>query len=246
MSQGSKLKAFALGAGLTASALGLYALAATLNTFAPGDVVSSSKINENFTNLNTDITTLNAKFPVATANLADNAVATAKIADGAVSTAKIADGAVTAAKTADEPGFNRNYVFPSGLAGIPTTAGAITNVTLDAPAAGFAVVTATFQFVSTHTTGTRDESVFKLSKTAGDVDGANDPIMLVIVPAAYPTTGTQEAVIPTTITNTFAVVKGANTINLNGKANRDGLLINRVNLTAVYVPTRYGTGSTVN
>lgn len=51
----SNLKSFALGFGIAISALGLYALAATLNTFASGDVVSSSKINENFTNLNTDV-----------------------------------------------------------------------------------------------------------------------------------------------------------------------------------------------
>ena len=49
----SNLKSFAFGFGIAISALGLYALAATLNTFKAGDVVSSSKINENFANLNT-------------------------------------------------------------------------------------------------------------------------------------------------------------------------------------------------
>jgi hypothetical protein len=212
----SNLKSFALGFGIAISALGLYALAATLNTFASGDVVSASKINDNFTNLNTDVAAVNAKFPVAAANVVD------------------------------EPGFNRNYAFPGGLAGIPTTAGAITNVTLEAPAAGFAIVTATFQFVVQHTNGTQDIGSFKLSKTAGDVDASTDPIAAVSIPASYPTTAAQEVVIPVTITNTFTVVKGTNTFNLNGLASHNGLLINRINLTTLYVPTRYGTGSAVN
>jgi hypothetical protein len=49
----SNLKSFALGFGIAISALGIYALAATLTTFKAGDVVSSSKINDNFAALNT-------------------------------------------------------------------------------------------------------------------------------------------------------------------------------------------------
>ncbi len=44
----SNLKSFALGFGIAISALGLYALAATLTTFKPGDVVSAQLINDNF------------------------------------------------------------------------------------------------------------------------------------------------------------------------------------------------------
>lgn len=51
----SNLKSFALGFGIAIAALGLYALAATLTTFKAGDVVSAQLINDNFTNLNTDV-----------------------------------------------------------------------------------------------------------------------------------------------------------------------------------------------
>ena len=215
----SNLKSFALGFGIAISALGLYALAATLTTFKAGDVVSAQLINDNFTNLNADVATLNTKVTE------------------------------TAAKVTDAPGFNKAFVFPSnldgGLVGIPTTAGAITNVTLDAPAAGFVVVTVNLQFVATHTTGTGDQAVFKLSKTAGDVDNATDPVATARVPAANPTTAFRELTIPVTLTNTFAVTKGTNTININAVGNRAGLLMGEVSLNAVYVPTRYGTGSDV-
>jgi hypothetical protein len=49
----SNLKSFALGFGIAISALGLYALAATLTTFKAGDVVSAQLINDNFAALNT-------------------------------------------------------------------------------------------------------------------------------------------------------------------------------------------------
>ena len=151
----------------------------------------------------------------------------------------------TAAKVTDAPGFNKSYVFPAGLVGIPITGGAITNVTLEAPAAGFVVVTVNLQFVTTHTTGTGDRATFKLSKTAGDVDVSTDPVATAQVPAANPTTENAEINIPVTLTNTFAVIKGTNTININAVGNRAGLLMHRVSLNAVYVPKRYGTGSDV-
>jgi hypothetical protein len=62
----SNLKSFALGFGIAISALGLYALAATLNTFKAGDVVSAQLINDNFTNLNADVAA--ASTAAATAN----------------------------------------------------------------------------------------------------------------------------------------------------------------------------------
>jgi hypothetical protein len=62
----SNLKSFALGFGIAISALGLYALAATLTTFKAGDVVSAQLINDNFTNLNTDVAA--ASTAAATAN----------------------------------------------------------------------------------------------------------------------------------------------------------------------------------
>ena len=44
----SNLRAFALGFGIAITALGIYALAATLTTFKAGDVISAQLINDNF------------------------------------------------------------------------------------------------------------------------------------------------------------------------------------------------------
>ena len=51
--------------------------------------------------LRDDVDALEAKFPLATSDLADGSVTTAKLADGAVTTPKLADSAVTTDKLAD-------------------------------------------------------------------------------------------------------------------------------------------------
>lgn len=53
------LKSFALGVSITLAALGVYALAVNLpNTFAAGDVISASKMNENFVALKSSVDSL--------------------------------------------------------------------------------------------------------------------------------------------------------------------------------------------
>ena len=230
------LKSFALGAGLAISALGIYAVAAALNTFASGDVVSSSKINANFAGLNADVAAVNAKFPVATADLADSAV----------STAKIANGAVTAAKVADEPGFNTISTAAGGALAISGTPTSTASITLTAPAAGFAMVTANFNWLANHTTGTNSTADFSLSKTVNAL-GTLASAQRVIIPGSQPTSSTLNFQQSVALSEVFAVTTGDNTFFLNTQVvNGAGQFIGQVKMTVIYLPTRYGTGATVN
>jgi hypothetical protein len=65
------LKSFALGISVAISALGIYALAMSIpNTFSAGTSISSGQVNANFAAVKTAVDALEAKFPVAAANLA--------------------------------------------------------------------------------------------------------------------------------------------------------------------------------
>ena len=63
---------------------------------------------------------LEGKFPVDSADIADNAITSAKIADGAIATADIADGAVTSAKIED-----------GAVTGAKLASGAVTQTTIE-------------------------------------------------------------------------------------------------------------------
>jgi hypothetical protein len=210
----SNLKSFALGFGIAISALGLYALAATLTTFKAGDVVSAQLINDNFTNLNADVAALNTKVTE------------------------------TAAKVTDAPGFNSTFLAASS--NLSTTAESKTSITLDAPAAGFAVVTANFVWLAQPTNGFNYSARFNLSKTAGDMGSAPTGAQL---SATLPTAGGDNQYFqPISMTEVFTVTSGPNTFHLNtlwtgGTVARG---IQTIKLTAIYLPTRYGTGATVN
>ena len=214
------LKSFVLGAGIAISALGLYALAATLTTFNAGDVVSASKINDNFANLNADIATantgvssLNAKFPV------------------------------KASDQADEPGFNTVSAASGAALAITGTNTSRVSITLAAPANGFAIVTANFNWLANHTTGTDSTADFGLEKTGGVFTGLASQQRLVIN-GSVPTGFNQQSV---ALSEVFAVTQGDNTFHLNTKVLvGSGQSIGQVKMTVLFVPTRYGTGATVN
>jgi hypothetical protein len=211
----SNLKSFALGFGIAIAALGIYALAATLNTFKAGDVVSAQLINDNFTNLNADIATLNTKVTE------------------------------TAAKVTDAPGFNSTEGDNSNIA-VPNPAASIKSVTLEAPAAGFAIVTADLNFTFAHVTGTNTTGEFSLSKTAGAAANVENSRIVGIGPN-WPTN--TEMFQPVALTEVFAVTKGANTFHLNALRSSGAAgtqAVRGVKLTVIYVSTRYGTGVTVN
>ena len=100
----SNLKSFALGAGLAIAALGVYALAATLTTFASGDVVSSQKINDNFANLNADINAVNTKATQTAAKVKD-APGVAQAKTGSIGVSSTIKELASQTLTAPGPGY---------------------------------------------------------------------------------------------------------------------------------------------
>ena len=90
------LKSLALGVSITLAALGVYALAITLpNTFAAGDLISASKMNENFAALKASVEKLeaaSAKFGSNTSLAANGAGETCTIGEIILSAGSRANG----------------------------------------------------------------------------------------------------------------------------------------------------------
>lgn len=216
----SNLKSFALGFGIAISALGLYALAATLNTFKAGDVVSSSKINDNFTNLNTDITAVSTKFPVKTAD--------------------VADSAVNAAKTSDEPG---------GAQAVSSAVGSITTATgfdvllsraITAPAPGFVLAIGSGEFCFTKAAA-KDVGFGVAVSTETTLTDASEKAF--VLPAAA---SAGEYCTPISVQKIIPVPAGEKTINFIGSkffTSNPNVQTFDLTLSLVYFPTAYGTVS---
>lgn len=228
---GKNLKYFVMGAAIVAAGLGAFAITLPA-AFTSGEVLTAAKLNDYFTRIKNAIDALEA----------DGSVSTAKLADGAVTTAKLADGAVNAAKTADEAGFNTISAFPESAVAITSTPTGVTNITLSAPAAGFAVVTANFVWTANHTNTAQSVATFSLSKTAG-VMGNLANRQLVSLPAALPSGSYSQSV---ALSEVFTVTAGNTTFHLNAESSASGQLMGRTKMTVIYLPTRYGTGATVN
>jgi hypothetical protein len=195
---------------------------------------------------------------IVTADLGDNSVTSAKIVDGtiaaadlasnSVTTLKIADNNVTAAKILDEPGYNYNNTGNSNnLYPLTASGQSFTSVTLNAPAAGFAVVYAHAEVFITHTSGTMDNIILKVSRTSGDITTPSYGLTVVRIPAAYPTSSVSGIVHGASITAVFSVTAGNNTFHLNAYRSSgasSGLF--KPEIAVIFVPTRYGTGAEHN
>jgi hypothetical protein len=182
---------------------------------------------------------------VLTADLADNSVTSAKIVNGTITESDMAANSVTAPKILDEPGYNyKNTGDANALYPLTAAGQSFVSVTLDAPAAGFALVTGTAMVFITHTNGTMDNIILKLSKTAGDIGTPAYGLTVVRVPAANPTSAANHIVNAVNFSMIFPVTAGANTFHLNAYRSlgaSSSLLSPEI--TALYLPTRYGTGS---
>jgi Phage Tail Collar Domain len=90
------LKSFALGVSATLATLGIYSLAASLpNVFAGGEVISASKMNENFSALKASVEKLeaaSAKFGTNTSLAANGAGETCTIGEIILSAGSRANG----------------------------------------------------------------------------------------------------------------------------------------------------------
>lgn len=212
---GKNLKYFVLGAAIVAAGLG--ALAVTIpNSFSAGQVISAAGINDNFTAVKTAVDALEAP--------------------NSVTTAKIADGAVTAAKVADEPGVvqgtGNNCTISTLVAGNQS----IRTATLNAPAAGFALVIGSAQVNITHTNGTTSETTIGVSTTATTLPGDQDKAIAIASSAAsgtYRFAGSGQKVFP--------VTAGANTFHLVADENSGASTVADCTLSVMFFPTSYGT-----
>lgn len=236
------------GAGLTGGPI------TTTGTISiPNDGITSAMLQSN--------SVTSAKITdgtIATADLANNSVTTAKILDGtiaatdlasnSVTTIKIADNNVTAAKILDEPGYNYNNTGNSNTLYPLTASGqSFTSVTLNAPAAGFAVVYAQAEVFITHTSGTMDNIILKVSRTSGDINSPSYGLTVVRIPAAYPTSSVSGIVNGASITAVFSVTAGNNTFHLNAyRSSGASSSLLKPEIAVIFVPTRYGTGAELN
>jgi hypothetical protein len=92
----ANLKSFALGVSVTLATLGIYSLAASLpNIFAGGEVISASKMNENFSALKANVEKLeaaSAKFGTNTSLAANGAGETCTLGEIILSAGSRANG----------------------------------------------------------------------------------------------------------------------------------------------------------
>lgn len=185
------------------------------------------------------------------AKIASNAVTAAKIGSNAVTTVKIANGAVTSAKIAtntiqdtdivDEPGCAQATGPANSLISLPSVGTSLLSVTIDVPTAGLVMVTADFASWIVHSTTGFDNSIFKLSTTAGDVGTSGSSVSVVRVPGDVPTSAAA-FVNPVSMNFVFSVTAGSRTFHLNGfdsqGSGNDSILTPR--MVAVFYPTSYG------
>jgi len=179
---------------------------------------------------------------VTTDKIASGAVANADIASNAVNGAKVADGSLTDADMADEPGLTYAETGDGNtLVDLTGTGKVFTSVTLNAPTSGYALVTAVGIAFVTHTLGTFDNVIMKVSRTSGDVGTPSFATALVRVPDDWPSS-TQRYCETFTITHMFPVSAGNNTFYLNGYESsgtgNDDILAPRI--MAVFIPSLYG------
>jgi hypothetical protein len=160
------------------------------------------------------------------------------------STAKVANLNADLLDGLNSAGYNyNNNGDPNALIALTASGVSMASVTLEAPAAGHAWVTGKVGIFITHTNGTFDNVICKLSKTSGDVGTPSFGIGFVRIPAAYPT-ASAASVDTVEVTRVFSVAAGANTFHLNCFESSSILnaSIIQPEIASMFVPTRYGTG----
>lgn len=150
------------------------------------------------------------------------------------------NNSITAPEIADEPGVAEFYN--------PNTIGLLLNglyspvgtVTITAPAAGHVIVFASATLNVTHTTGTISDVDFALRRQGS----INTPRVRRLTLASTLPSGSLYY-LPVALQGTFSVAAGANTFEFAAARFSGGtgsiMLAQQVSLTAVFVPTTYGT-----
>ncbi len=143
---------------------------------------------------------------------------------------------------ADAPGVAYNETGDGNTLVLLTTTGkALTSVTITAPTSGYVQVTGSLIAFVTHTSGSLDNVIFKLSKTSGDVDTPDFATSLIRIPPEWPTSS-QYYCQGITLTHMFPVSSGNTTFYLNGfetfNTGNNRILAPRI--MAVFIPSLYG------
>ena len=146
------------------------------------------------------------------------------------------------------PGYNTGTGGTVGvLQALTGTMATVAQVTLNAPAAGYAVVHGHMTIFLQHTNGTFDNCIYKLTNSPTDAVTNDYNVGVARVPSEAPT-GTLPFCFPTSMTAVFPVSAGNNTFYLRAldsqSTGNDGVL--NAQVTAVYLPGRYNKADEVS
>jgi hypothetical protein len=170
---------------------------------------------------------------VSSPKIVDYSVSNVDLANNSISSAQIIDGTITNSDIMDEPGVD--WVESTSPISVPTSAGVISSITIDAPKSGYVIVTASGfvnWLINSTSTGTIN---LNLSTIGGDTDVLYQCIGISGV-------STNEYYrFPFSITRVFSVSAGSNTFYFNahhfwvvGQA-----WVHNHSVVGIYVPTRY-------
>lgn len=191
------------------------------NTFTAGSPAVAADVNANFTAGKTAVDDNNTRITANTASAATNATNITALQNSKAGFAAVNMGA------------NRNAVVA-----VTTTEASIASLTMNAPAAGFAIITAQVGINIAHTLNTVDLVHIKISKTTGSITGQSFGERAAKIMSKQPT-DTYWMEVSTTVV--IPVVAGANLFHLNarsfiGAGAQDAYAREMV---AIYVPHAY-------
>jgi hypothetical protein len=231
------------GAGLTGGPI------TTTGTISiPNDGITSAMLQSN--------SVTSAKITdgtIATADLANNSVTTAKILDGtiaaadlasnSVTTLKIADNNVTAAKILDEPGLVASQ-FAGGIELGTTAMSDILTISITTPVAGYIILYGKCFVQFTGTTG-QNTALIQIDETSGGT--WTIPYYQYLGSDSY-SSSSAALRLSANVTRIFYKSAGTYTFRLEGRAFNGSPALAKAwypMLHAIFIPTAYGTVSTI-
>ncbi|MBN4073295.1 hypothetical protein JYT23_00500 [Mariprofundus ferrooxydans] len=199
------------------------------NTFTAGTPAVAADVNANFTAAKTAVDDNNTRI---TANTASATTNTTDIAANVTNITALQNSKAGYAKAISPNGPN-GFNTPVFLTATGTP---VVTMTLNVPAAGFAIVTGRAFSGLVHTLGTLDIVAIKVSATSGDIANSYD----LSASRASANQPTDTYGINISASSVIPVVAGANTIYLNAYIPQGtGHYLTQPELTAIYVPNAY-------
>ena len=185
---------------------------------------------------------------VGASEIATGAVGYSEIAAGAVRSDEIATNAVTNGRILDEPGITQNYTTTStelvyNPIGVYVMNDIITT-TIDIPAPGYIFLIAKCYLVHRNTTGNN----YAYLQIDEEVNGQSEaPHYNIVGHSAYPSSSTSYRFSVTLTRTYYKSSDGEYTFRLEGNKRYDvgTIYVYQPILTAIYIPTSYGTVNTV-